>query len=170
MQAFAVTEGTHMRRNMSYPGVQFHTPKKISSFIREPIEMKPQKKKSLWQKIVKFMDLDLLKDPIYLNLLFGLSVFYVAEQNFKMVTPFFLFKIGYDKSNIALFLTVQAVSDIVARLTLPPVCDRLNVSKRTLFMTGIFVLGICRSSEYSLFRNSSLSQHRRRKHIVLHFN
>lgn len=155
MNAFVVSEGTHMRRNMSYPGVQLHTPKKINSFIREPIEIKPKKKISFWQKTVKFMDLDLLKDPIYLNLLFGLSVFYVAEQNFKMVTPFFLQNIGYDKSNVALFLSIQSVSDVLARLALPPVCDRLAISKRTLFMAGIFVLGICRSSKYQFLRNFS---------------
>lgn len=137
-----------MRRNMSYPGVHLHTPKKMSSFIREPIEIKPKKGKSFWQKIVKFMDLDLLKDPIYLNLLFGLSIFYVAEQNFKMVTPFFLQHIHYDKSDVAIFLSVQSVSDVLARLALPPICDRLTISKRTLFMAGIFLLGICRSSRY----------------------
>lgn len=142
-----------MRRNMSYPGVQLHTPKKISNFIREPLEMKPKDKKSFWQKTVQFMDLDLLKDVIYLNLLFGLSIFYVAEQNFKMVTPFFLQDIGYKKSDTALFLSVQAGSDILARLMLPPICDRLTISKRTLFMSGIFVLGICRSSKYSKLQN-----------------
>lgn len=136
---------------MSYPGVHLHTPKKISSFIREPLEIKPKKKKSLWKKIVEFMDLDLLKDAIYLNLLFGLSIFYVAEQNFKMLTPFFLRDIHYEKSDVALFLSVQAISDVIARLTLPPICDRISISKRTLFMAGIFLLGICRSSRYFNF-------------------
>ncbi|KAL3266168.1 hypothetical protein HHI36_010352 [Cryptolaemus montrouzieri] len=132
-----------LRRNMSYPGVQ---PKRRRVIVPSPaLEMKPPKKNNLWQKIVEFMDFDLLKDPIYLNLVFGLSMFYVAEQNFKMVTPFFFKSIGYDKQDVATFLSVQAATDILARLILPPICDRLTISKRTLFMTGIFVLGICRS-------------------------
>ncbi|RZC33016.1 uncharacterized protein BDFB_004524, partial [Asbolus verrucosus] len=136
----------HLRRNMSYPGVQLTSHKKIlAEFARSPLKLKTQKKKNTWQKIVRFMDFDLLKDPIYLNLVFGLSIFYVAEQNFKMVTPFFFRDIGYGKADIALFLSVQAFTDILARLILPPICDRINVSKRTLFMTGVFVLGICRS-------------------------
>lgn len=140
-----------MRRNMSYPGVQLHTPKKMYKDLpREPLEIKTKKKKSIWQKIVVFMDLDLLKDPIYLNLLFGLSIFYVAEQNFKMVTPFFFEDIGYEKKDTALFLSVQALTDILARLVLPPICDRLTVSKRTLFMIGIFFLGIFRSGRFRL--------------------
>lgn len=143
-----IKEGTHMRRNMSYPGVQLNASHKLLKELpRDPIEIKPIKKESLWKKIVEFMDLDLLKDPIYLNLVFGLSIFYVAEQNFKMVTPFFFRSIGYDNKDIALFLSVQALTDILARLILPPICDRLTISKRTLFMAGISLLAVARSSK-----------------------
>ncbi|XP_076252834.1 monocarboxylate transporter 9 isoform X2 [Rhynchophorus ferrugineus] len=135
-----------LRRNLSYPGVQFSPQQKVLKELqREHLKYKEQQEKTFWQKIVEFMDFDLLKDPIYLNLVFGLSVFYVAEQNFKMVMPFFFLSIGYTKQDVALFLSVQAFTDILARLILPPICDRLNFSKRTLFMSGIFLLGICRS-------------------------
>ncbi|KAL1509087.1 hypothetical protein ABEB36_003883 [Hypothenemus hampei] len=136
---------SRLRRNMSYPGVQFSPQNKVLKELQMEHEKFKEQQKTPWQKIVKFMDFDLLKDPIYLNLVFGLSVFYVAEQNFKMVMPFFFKSIGYDKQDIALFLSVQAFTDILARLILPPICDRLDVSKRTLFMTGIFFLGLCRS-------------------------
>lgn len=139
------TEGLTMRRNMSYPGVQLHYNHKLREIQRDPIEIKPKKQDSFWKRVVTFMDLDLLKDPIYLNLVFGLSIFYVAEQNFKMVTPFFFEDINYDKGDVALFLSVQALTDILARLVLPPICDRVTITKRTLFMSGIFVLAICRS-------------------------
>lgn len=136
---------------MSYPGVPYSAQqhKAIKEFQREPTKVQEQRK-THWQRIVKFMDFDLLKDPIYLNLVFGLSVFYVAEQNFKMVMPFFFKSIGYTTTDVALFLSVQAFTDVLARLILPPICDRLDVSKRTLFMSGIFFLGLCRSSEYTL--------------------
>lgn len=141
-----------MRRNMSYPGVPIiSTHRVVKSF---PLPPKPIEEKkphaTFWQRTVKFMDLDLLKDPIYLNLIFGLSIFYVAEQNFKMVVPFFFASIGYDKKDQALFLSVQALTDILARLILPPICDRVSISKRMLFMCGIFLLGICRSGRYLL--------------------
>ncbi|KAG5870484.1 hypothetical protein JTB14_001678 [Gonioctena quinquepunctata] len=133
----------HMRRNMSYPGVQTHPIKTLP--ISKPVEKKIPKK-TVWQKVVEFMDLDLLKCPVYLNLALGLSLVYVAEQNFKTVLPFFFQNLGYDKKNVALFLSVQAFTDILARLILPPICDRINISKRTLFLFGIFSLGICRSA------------------------
>ena len=132
---------------MSYPGVQYSHPKIAREFFREPLAAPKPKEKSFLKKIVVFMDLDLLKDPIYLNLVFGLSVFYVAEQNFKMLTPFFLSNIGYNKSDTAFFLSIQALTDVVARLVLPPICDRLTISKRTLFMFAICILGICRSGK-----------------------
>lgn len=134
---------------MSYPGVpQISHHRIVKSFPPPPKPIEEKKPDTIWQRIVKFMDLDLLQDPIYLNLIFGLSIFYVAEQNFKMVVPFFFASIGYGKQDQALFLSVQALTDILARLILPPICDRISVSKRTLFMCGIFVLGICRSGRY----------------------
>ncbi|XP_076636846.1 uncharacterized protein LOC143349455 isoform X3 [Colletes latitarsis] len=42
------------------------------------------------EKIKKTFDLDLLKDGVYLNVIIGLSLYYVAESNFKLMTPFFL--------------------------------------------------------------------------------
>ncbi|KAF5303575.1 hypothetical protein FQR65_LT08176 [Abscondita terminalis] len=141
-----ISGGVRMRRNMSYPAFQLNSHQKfMQDFAQEPLRFEPKKKETFWTKIVNFMDLDLLKDPIYLNLVFGLSLFYVAEQNFKMVTPFFFDSIGYDKTKTALFLSVQAITDILARLVLPPICDRVKVRKRTLFMVGIFLVGISRS-------------------------
>ncbi|XP_065159545.1 uncharacterized protein [Atheta coriaria] len=141
-------DGLHMRRNMSYPGVQLNSQSKVFrefSLPKDPIKVPEEKKVSIWMKIVTVMDLDLLKDPVFLNLIFGLSIFYVAEQNFKLVTPFFLAKLNFGQSTVAWFLSVQAFTDIIARLVLPPICDRVNITKRTLFMTGIFILSICRS-------------------------
>ncbi|CAH0561107.1 unnamed protein product [Brassicogethes aeneus] len=135
-----------LRRNMSYPGNMLSPERKYLKevpVVNEKLDEKIQQ--SLWKRIVEFMDFDLLKDPIYLNLVFGLSIVYVAEQNFKMITPFFFESINYDKSDIAFFLSLQGATDILARLVLPPICDRLPVTKRTLFMGGIFILGICRS-------------------------
>jgi hypothetical protein len=100
---------------------------------------------SYWKRVVHFMDLDLLKDPIYLNILFGLSIFYVAEVNFKMVVPFFLHDLGYTKQDTAFFLSMTAVSDILARAVLPPICDRVKITRRILFMIAAIFLGLSRS-------------------------
>lgn len=46
------------------------------------------------KKIKETFDLDLLKSGVYLNVIVGLSLYYVAESNFKLMTPFFLTSIG----------------------------------------------------------------------------
>lgn len=110
-------------------------------------EPKNVKKESSWRKVIHFLDLDLLKDPIYLNILFGLSIFYVAELNFKMIVPFFLADLGYTKSETAFYLSMTAVADISARLVLPPICDRVNIKRRTLFAIATVFLALSRSGE-----------------------
>lgn len=115
-------------------------------------DIKPPAKKGFWKRFIELMDVSLLKDPGYLNILFGLSIFYVAEMNFKMVTPFFFASLGYAKADVAYCLSVTAISDIAARIVLPPICDRFDVKKRNIFFISILFVGITRSSMLKMFR------------------
>lgn len=142
---------THLGMS-TYNRDSFYKSPKLGSavdFIKSEngLEMTPPPKPSFWSRFGALMDLDILKDIIYLNILFGLSIFYVAEMNFKMITPFFLANLGYSKSDTAFCLSVSALTDILARVIVPPICDRTKVSKRLVFMTSIFFVGITRSSE-----------------------
>lgn len=110
------------------------------------IQMSPTKK-TFVRRFVELMDPSLLKDVYFLNLLFGLSIFYVAEMNFKMVTPFFFANLGYSKSEVASCLSITAISDIAARIVLPPICDRFEVKKRLIFFVSILFVGVTRSSK-----------------------
>lgn len=103
------------------------------------------KKQSFWKRFADLMDVDLLKDKIFLNILFGLSIFYVAEMNFKMITPFFFANLGYSKADVAYCLSITAITDIAARVVLPPIFDRINIRKRTVFMISIVFVAITRS-------------------------
>lgn len=114
--------------------------------LDQGIEMAPTKA-GFWRRFATLMDVDILKDKIYLNILFGLSIFYVAEMNFKMVTPFFFANLGYSKTDVAYCLSMTAISDILARVVLPPICDRFDIQKRLIFFVSIFFVAITRSSE-----------------------
>lgn len=116
--------------------------------LDQGIEMAPPKA-GFWRRFANLMDVDILKDKIYLNILFGLSIFYVAEMNFKMVTPFFFANLGYSKADVAYCLSMTAISDIAARVVLPPICDRFDIRKRLIFFVSIFFVAITRSSEYA---------------------
>lgn len=112
------------------------------------IEIKTPAKQSFWKRFIVLMDVSLLKDRGYLNILFGLSIFYVAEMNFKMITPFFFANLGYSKADVAYCLSITAISDIAARVVLPPICDRLKIQKRLIFFVSIAFVAVTRSSKY----------------------
>lgn len=115
------------------------------------IEMAAPPRQNFWRRFVTLMDVSLLKDPGYLSILFGLSIFYVAEMNFKMITPFFFANLGYSKADVAYCLSITAISDIAARVVLPPICDRFKIQKRLIFFVSIAFVAVTRSSEYSFF-------------------
>ncbi|XP_076762853.1 monocarboxylate transporter 2-like [Xylocopa sonorina] len=96
-------------------------------------------------KIKETFDLDLLKNGVYLNVIAGSSLYYVAESNFKLMMPFFLASIGLTKGEIASCLSLTAFTDILARLLLPTVFDKLGFKKRTIFWSFCICVGIGRS-------------------------
>ncbi|EAT39889.1 AAEL008347-PA [Aedes aegypti] len=134
-----------IRRVNTHVGSFARAPKRIDTVKSElGLEMvKP--KVSFLQRFTALMDVGLLRDVIYLNILFGLSIFYVAEMNFKMVTPFFLSSLGFSKAETAYFLSVSALTDIAARIIVPPIGDKLRIRKRLLFMTSLVFVAITRS-------------------------
>ena len=154
----------------------------VSKLLDHDKFAKPEQKlgwfTSAWKSIVIFLDLELLKDSVYLNVIFGLSLYNVAESNFKLMTPFFLRSVGkiYDKKNlfvalvnvnediifqrlfvgmtkgeVAFCLSLTAFTDILSRLILPVIFDKLGFKKRRIFWISSLFVGISRSSEY--FKN-----------------
>ncbi|KYN43017.1 Monocarboxylate transporter 2 [Trachymyrmex septentrionalis] len=109
------------------------------------IETLSPKKKSFMKKLQICFDLDLLKNSIYLNVALGCSFFYVAESNFKLMTPFFLSDLGLKQAEVAFCLSLTAFTDILARLLLPTLFDKFGWKKRIIFWISSFLVGITRS-------------------------
>lgn len=125
----------------------------IIEVVKEEKEMecetaleKEEKRRTCFGRIKKTFDLDLLKDTVYLNVIVGTSLYYVAESNFKLMTPFFLSSIGMTKAEVAFCLSLTAFTDILARLTLPTLFDRLGFKKRSIFWVCSIMVGIGRSA------------------------
>ncbi|XP_069672117.1 monocarboxylate transporter 12 [Periplaneta americana] len=99
-----------------------------------------------WSRVVEVMDLDLLRDPVFVNLALGLAFVYTAGINFSLVFPFFLQDTaGLTRSQTALCMSVLASADISSRLLLPQITDRLKARSRTTFLVGAVSLGVIRS-------------------------
>ncbi|CAH0669184.1 unnamed protein product [Spodoptera exigua] len=118
----------------------------------DAIQMKPikkaepeEKKKGFFRRFIALMDLDLLKDWSFLNLLLGLSLFWSGELQFRMLTPFFIRSLGYNMNDTAFCLSMTAITDILVRLILPPIFDRTTISKKMIFFISSFFLAATRS-------------------------
>lgn len=60
-------------------------------------------------------DIDLLYDPIYINIMLGMSIAVNGEFTFSIMTPLILKDIGLSTERIAVFMSVTAVTDLVCR-------------------------------------------------------
>nr|CAD7574853.1 unnamed protein product [Timema californicum] len=81
--------------------------------------------KRLGRFIVMSLDLTLLRDPVYLNIVVGMGLSFVAELNFNMLMPFILADLaGLSRKQVAIVMSVQASLDITARFLVPPMADR----------------------------------------------
>ncbi|XP_026765027.1 uncharacterized protein LOC113523310 [Galleria mellonella] len=118
--------------------IQMKTIKKVEPEVET-------EKKGFIRKFIALMDLDLLKDWSFLNLLLGLSLFWSGELQFRMLTPFFIRSLGYNMNDTAFCLSMTAITDILVRLVLPPIFDRTTISKKMIFFVSSFFLAVTRS-------------------------
>ncbi|KAF4529198.1 hypothetical protein B566_EDAN011444 [Ephemera danica] len=101
---------------------------------------------SCWGGVVDAMDLNMFLDPVFVNIVVGLAVFHVTNINFSMVFPFFILNLGLTKADAALCMSVTAAADIVARLTVPWLTDRVKaVGSRNTLLVSMTLLAAIRS-------------------------
>ncbi|XP_069674650.1 monocarboxylate transporter 9-like [Periplaneta americana] len=115
-------------------------------------EDEPDKEKELtfWQRlgrgIVAFFDLGLLKDPIYVNLMLGMSLAICAEFNFSLLTPFILNDRGFTTDNTAVVMSVIAGLDIVFRFLAPFFSDHYKIEARNMYIIALMMLVTSRTA------------------------
>ncbi|XP_012279758.1 uncharacterized protein LOC105699394 [Orussus abietinus] len=111
---------------------------------------KPDKgKSSCWRtmkNIVLFFDLDLLRDPIYVSLMMGMSIAIFAEINFSILTPFILSDMSFNTEQIAIAMSAIAGVDLVFRGIAPFIGEWLKLSARMMYMISLFLLICSRTS------------------------
>ncbi|KAF3423515.1 hypothetical protein E2986_07990 [Frieseomelitta varia] len=87
-------------------------------------------------------DLDLLRDPIYVNMMLGMSVAIFAEINFSQLTPFFLMDMKISTNQIATVMSITASVDLVFRTLAPFIGEWLHQPPRIMYLlTLLFVNG-----------------------------
>ncbi|XP_017484089.1 PREDICTED: uncharacterized protein LOC108372826 isoform X2 [Rhagoletis zephyria] len=112
--------------------------------IDEAAEELAKSKMSFKQKVVKFFDLDLLRDFTFVNLVMGMTIMMFAEMNFSVLTPFILNEYGYTNEQISTAMSVLGGMDICVRFLAPFALEKVKLDNRVLFAFGIIAIAIGR--------------------------
>lgn len=106
--------------------------KSIASSIN-PIAACSQTKKQVKSK---FLDLSLLKDPVYLVILISNCTNAIGYTNFIILLPTFATNIGFDKNLAAYLLSIVSVFDLVGRIGGSALSDWTTFIPKTWYFVG----------------------------------
>lgn len=84
----------------------------------------------------KFLDLTLLKDPVYLVILISNSTNAIGYTNFIILLPTFATTLGFDKNLAAYLLSIVSVFDLVGRIGGSALSDWTTFIPKTWFFVG----------------------------------
>uniref|UniRef100_A0A1A9Z5L7 Major facilitator superfamily (MFS) profile domain-containing protein n=1 Tax=Glossina pallidipes TaxID=7398 RepID=A0A1A9Z5L7_GLOPL len=103
--------------------------------------------KKLRDRLIEALDLELLKDPIFWNMIIGMALVYTSTINFSMIFPSFLqHTANLSRSTTATCMSIMAGADIVCRLLLPCITDKLKIPYRLIFLLGTMGLLVSRTA------------------------
>lgn len=104
----------------------------------------------IFKWLVRFFDLDLLQDKIYLNIMIGMAISIFAEINFAILTPFILSDLQFGSDAIANILLVMAIADLISRFCSPFLADLFDVSIRMSYLISLILLVVTRMGKTKL--------------------
>ncbi|KAF5305924.1 hypothetical protein FQR65_LT07535 [Abscondita terminalis] len=101
-----------------------------------------ENKISTLSKIYKLLDLELFKDRTFVILVIGMSISYVAELNFNLISPFILSEYAkLSSKDVALAMSVQAAGDMCGRLFIPLIFFKFKWSSKIMLV--FMLIGSC---------------------------
>ncbi|CAD7091335.1 unnamed protein product [Hermetia illucens] len=106
-----------------------------SVIITEAIEPQP-KTTGKWKLIVDFLDLSLLKQPVYVNIVLGITLAFYADLSFFSFQPLYLFELEYTKLEVSRVIAVGAGADLLSRCALVVLNAVAPVPARYIFLAG----------------------------------
>jgi len=97
------------------------------------------------RQISDLCDFDLLRDPIYVNIMLGMSIAIFAEANFSMLTPFILADMNMETAEIASIMSVIAITDLFSRCAAPFLAKWLRQPPRMMYLLSLSLLIVSRA-------------------------
>ncbi|XP_030566197.1 uncharacterized protein LOC115766416 [Drosophila novamexicana] len=86
--------------------------------------------------IVDFLDLTLLKKPIYVNIVLGITFALYSDISFFTMQPSYLFELGYTKADTANVIAIGAAADLLSRIFLAITAIFIQVPARYIYLAG----------------------------------
>ncbi|KAI4463733.1 monocarboxylate transporter [Holotrichia oblita] len=95
--------------------------------------------------IVKIFDLRLLADPIFTNILVGLSIDFFVEYTYIWLIPFALMEGSLTVQQTATFMSVYAIADILFRLFAPFIGSIVRQPNRVMYIISLIFVVVVRT-------------------------
>ena len=100
-----------------------------------------------WQVLIDFLDLNLLKDPIYVNIALGISLAHFSDATFFIFQPLYLFTLEYSKQDIFYIIAFGAAADFTSRIILAASSIYIEVKARNVYLAGALFTVFARLGE-----------------------
>nr|XP_014097240.2 monocarboxylate transporter 9 [Bactrocera oleae] len=110
-----------------------------------------EEERSCWQILVNFLDLKLLKKPIYLNIVLGISFALYSDIAFFTLQPLYLFELGFTKPDTASIIAIGAAADLASRIFLAFSAIFIQMPSRYIYLAGSFFTVIARFAFLNVF-------------------
>ncbi|CAG9136344.1 unnamed protein product [Plutella xylostella] len=127
-----------------YKAASVHSLGHFGSIAAEPMPI-IKNKEGKWQTVVEFLDLSLLKDPVYDSIIFGMALTFFADLTFFTLEPLFLDRNNLSRTEIANIIAIGGASDMVARLLLGVGGQFFAMNSRHMFFSGALFAAIFRT-------------------------
>lgn len=109
--------------------------------VQEKEIVKEKEKKGYVDHFIQFFDLTLLSDPIFVNIIFGMSIAACVETNFSLLFPIILKDMmKFETADIAKLMSVIGFSDTLFRLVSPFIGEWCNKSPRVMYMLSLLMI------------------------------
>lgn len=115
---------------------------------KEVISKTETEDKTYFQRFIDFFDLTLLSDPIFVNMLVGMSLASCVETNFSLLFPIILKDmLQFETYEIAKIMAVIGFSDTLFRLLSPFIGEWCNKPPRVMYLVSLLVIIFTRTSK-----------------------
>lgn len=96
------------------------------------------------QKLVEILNFKILKDVVYCNICFGQSFVNFSDLTFFILQPMLLFQYGYDRTQVAMCISICAAADVGGRFALAIISSLFHINTRVLYYAATLLTFLIR--------------------------